>query len=108
MIWHCELVVYSRGAGIRTRDLLNPIQARYQAAPHPEISRDIATKCSGEAALSLCVGEHSSRLVAEACRSNRWSRYRRAVLGWVASGFVAPIGMRGITTLSVLPLAPAL
>ena len=32
----CELVVYSRGAGIRTRDLLNPIQARCQAAPHPD------------------------------------------------------------------------
>lgn len=32
----CELVVYGRGGGIRTLDLLNPIQARCQAAPHPE------------------------------------------------------------------------
>ena len=31
----CQLDDYCRGAGIRTRDLLNPIQARYQAAPHP-------------------------------------------------------------------------
>ena len=29
-----------RGAAIRTRDLLNPIQVRYQAAPHPDRSKD--------------------------------------------------------------------
>ena len=36
----CELVVYGRGGGIRTLDLLNPIQARCQAAPHPEDDSD--------------------------------------------------------------------
>jgi hypothetical protein len=37
----CQLVRYGRGAGIRTRDLLNPIQARCQTAPHPEIAASV-------------------------------------------------------------------
>ena len=28
---------FGRAAGIRTRDLLHPKQARYQAAPQPEL-----------------------------------------------------------------------
>jgi len=32
--------IVGRGAAIRTRDLLNPIQVRYQAAPHPDAAKN--------------------------------------------------------------------
>jgi hypothetical protein len=34
--WRLSLFLLSRGARIRTEDLLLPKQARYRAAPHPE------------------------------------------------------------------------
>ena len=35
-----ELTAVGPSAEIRTQGLLNPIQARYQTSPHPEVFRD--------------------------------------------------------------------
>ena len=41
---------YGRGAGIRTQDLLNPIQVRYQAALRPASVKDSTHRCAGRPA----------------------------------------------------------
>ncbi len=62
----------NRGAGIRTRDLLLPKQARYRAAPHPELisntasaglhdsRREVVCKIVGDSVLHLRLGDQQT------------------------------------------------
>lgn len=56
---YCVLLLIDRGGGTRTHDLLHPMQARYQSAPHPELVfsiPDVPIPCK----MRLCVNYSAS------------------------------------------------